>query len=701
MRLFRNRRKTTVIAVTVVTLTLVAAVPGLRWRAALVACKAAGQLSDLSWVDLIDVMRPTSGIRLSRLVYYRDPYRAISNPFDGPQDVSKGTTLFASNCARCHGDAAQGGVGPALVGRSLNHGDSDWAFYRTVIHGVSGTAMAPVPLDHADIWRILAYLRQADAHRSAILPGTERTPADAAAPLSATELRGAIPGGGGWLLPSGSYSAQRFVPGGQLDKASVGKLAVRWMHQFGLADSNTIEATPLVVGTRLYVSLPSGSVVALDSRTGHVIWHFDRPPPGDVHLCCIAANRGVAVVDRLLFVGTLDAHLLALDVDTGQVVWDQTVADYREGYSITSAPLPVDDLVVTGIAGSDFPTRGFLTAYDSKTGKQRWRLYTIPGHGEPGSDTWGGNAAETGGASTWGHGSYDPELGLLFWGTGNPAPDFNASSRPGDNLYSNCVLAVDVKTGRLVWHFQFSPGDDHDWDSTQTPILIEPLREPGARKLIAVANRNGFFYVLDRETGHFVRAAAYATQTWAKEIDPNGRPVPLPGAHPSAMGATIYPSVVGATTWWPAAYSPATQLYYVDVLERRGIFFSDEHAPSPSRGRRFTGSAGTLSPDDGHYSAIRAIDVATGKVRWEHRADTDSDLPRGGVLATGGGVVFASETSRLVALDADTGARLWQLETGAQISAPPIAYEIDGHAFVAVISGQTLVVLGLPDAASR
>src|SRR5262249_20564433 len=284
------------------------------------------------------------------------------------------------------------------------------------------------------------------------------------------------------------------------------------------------------------------------------------------------ANRGVALLGRRLYVGTLDAHLLALDAATGKLVWESTVANYRKGYSITGAPLALENLIVTGIAGGDFSTRGFISAYDPETGMLRWRFNTIPEPGEPGHDTWGGEAWRTGGVATWMTGSFDPDLGLIYWGTGNPAPDFNAAYRQGDNLYSNSVVALNATTGKLVWYFQFSPGDDHDWDSVQTPILIDANENGIKRKLLVVANRNGFFYVLDRQTGEFLRAEPFVQQTWASGMTPIGRPIKRPEARLSTRGTLIYPGMSGGTNAGKSAYSPLAGLYYVPAVERSGIF---------------------------------------------------------------------------------------------------------------------------------
>jgi alcohol dehydrogenase (cytochrome c) len=698
MRLSRGR---TVAGALLALFVLVAAIPMVRWRVAIVVLKVVGQLDGVDWQDIPFVLRRNSGIRLSRLVRYRNPYTVIANPLDTPADRNYGGELFARTCARCHGDVAQGGAGPALVGRSLTHGTSDWAMYRTIRGGVPGTAMQAWGLQSDNIWRVIAFLRQRSFEfNQRLAAGTDGGTAQVAPPTPATSamLLRAGEDTADWLLPDGSYSGQRFSRDTQLNSGNVAHLAVRWIHQFNTTDA-VIETTPIVVGRRLYVTLPNGSVLALDTATGQQVWEYARPVPGDIHLCCITTNRGVAVLGTRVYVGTLDAHLIALDAASGQMLWDQNVADYHQGYSITSAPLPIGDMIVTGIAGGDFPTRGFISAYDAATGALRWRTYTIPAAGEAGHDTWPGDSWRAGGATTWGIGVYDPALGLLYWGTGNPAPDYNAANRQGDNLYSNSLLALQVGSGALAWHFQYSPGDDHDWDSVQTPALIDAMEGGVAKKELSVANRNGFFYVLDRETGKFVRGAAYAKQTWAGGLTADGRPARLAGSRPTPGGTYLYPSTTGAANWWPQAYSPLTGLHYVDVLERGGIYFSSESPPGVEPGRLYVGSAGRYIDSDFQYAAVRAIDPATATVRWEYRNAASSDLPRGGLLATAGNLLFGSDTSKLIALDATSGAPLWSFDTGAQISAPPVSYRVGERQYITVAAGQLLISFALPERA--
>ncbi len=700
MRTVGPRRIT--LGVTLFILILIAAVPAIRWRVVLVALKAAGQLESVDWSDLAYVGRPNSGIRLSRLDYHRNAFTVINNPMDSPADRERGRTLFANNCARCHGGTADGGAGPALTGRAFTHGDSDWALFRTVSHGVPGTAMRPAPLSRDDVWRVIAFLRQLAFDRSAHAYGSAIGSTAQIPEIKVTTpemLQRAGDDLDDWLLPSATYSAQRFSGDAQINAANVSQLAVQWINQFGTSDAR-IESVPIVVGQWMYVTLPQGTVMAIDTRNGATIWKYERPPPPDVLLCCVTTNRGVAVLGTRVYVGTQDAHLLALDAKTGRLIWDQTVANYRDGYSITSAPLPVGDQIITGIAGGDFSTRGFITAYDAESGAMRWRTYTIPGPGETGHDTWRGNSWRTGGATTWGIGAYDPQLGLVYWGTGNAAPDFYTADRGGDNLYSNSLLALDAATGRIVWHFQFSPGDDHDWDSIQTPALIDVLEGGVQKRLLAVANRNGFYYVLDRVTGKFVRGEPFVKQTWASGLTIDGRPIRLAGTSPTPNGVLLYPSTNGGTNWWLSAFSPATHLSYVDIQERGGMYFSTETAPSPTKGKPFVGSFGRDVDGDFHYAAVRAIDPMTASVRWEYRNSGYSDWPRGGLLATTGGLVFGSDTSRVIALDASSGRLLWSFDTGGQICAAPVSFRVGDRQHIAIMAGQMLITFALPPSRS-
>jgi alcohol dehydrogenase (cytochrome c) len=371
-----------------------------------------------------------------------------------------------------------------------------------------------------------------------------------------------------WLTYSGSYQATRYSTLDQITGANVHRLKTAWIYQVRAHDK--FETSPLVFDGIMYISEPPSDVTALDVRTGRPIWSYRRSIPA-VPLCCGQVNRGVAVLDDQLFIGTLDAHLVALDLKTGRVRWDVEVADYTTAHSITAAPLALKDKVIVGIAGAEYGIRGFLDAYDAKTGKRVWRFWTVPGPGEPGNETWSGDSWKTGGAPTWVTGAYDPQENLLYWGTGNPGPDYAGDLRKGDNLYSDCLIALDADTGKLKWYFQFTPHDVNDIDANEIPVLVDATFGGQPRKLVLFGNRNGFYYILDRLTGEFLHAKQFATQTWAKGLDTRGRPIPNPGSAASPEGSKVYPDDDGAANWFSPSYSRQTGLFYQNVREKGAI----------------------------------------------------------------------------------------------------------------------------------
>jgi alcohol dehydrogenase (cytochrome c) len=402
-------------------------------------------------------------------------------------------------------------------------------------------------------------------------------------------------------------------------------------------------------------------------------------------------NRGVALLGGSVYVGTLDAHLVALDAKAGVVRWDTVVADNALGYAITSAPLALDGKVVIGVSGGEAGIRGFLDAYDARTGDRLWRFHTIPGPGEPGHESWGGDSWKTGGGPTWLTGSYDPALNTLYWGVGNPGPDWNGDVRPGDNLYTCALLALDPATGERRWHFQFTPHDVHDWDANQIPVLFDGTVQGRPRELVAVANRNAFYYLLDRETGEFLLGTPYAKQTWAKGLDARGRPVVLPGTEPSAGGTLVYPSLQGATNWFSPSYSPHTRLFYVAVREMGAYYFKGE--PEYVPGKPFMAGGEQALTGDQAYGAVRALEAETGKLRWEFRLHSP---PWAGVLSTAGGLVFGgTNEGQVFALAADTGEVRWRFQAGGAVRSNPIAFTVDGAERVAIAAGYAIFVFGL------
>jgi alcohol dehydrogenase (cytochrome c) len=495
-----------------------------------------------------------------------------------------------------------------------------------------------------------------------------------------------------WLTYSGNYAGWRYSPLSQINAGNVEHLAVQWVFQTGTAGS--FQATPLVVDGIMYLTGSRNVAWALDARTGRVLWRYQRPLPEKIPLCCGPQNRGFAVLGNKLFLATLDAHVVALDAKTGNLLWDVPAEDHRKGYSFTLAPLLVKNKIIVGVAGGEYGVRGFIDAYDTETGQRAWRFYTIPGPGEPGHESWQGDSWKRGGASAWVTGTYDPELNLVYWGIGNPGPDLYGGERKGDNLYSDSVVALDADTGKLKWHFQFTPHDLHDWDATQIPVLLDAEIEGRPRKLLVLANRNGFFYVLDRSNGTFLRAKAFAKVTWAKEIGRDGRPVVLPGTDPTPEGNYVCPSLGGAANWYSPSYHPGTGLLYVNTRERCENFFS---APQPYReGHVYFGSATHTKSDERGWGALRALDPRSGDMKWEFKYYS---VPASGTLATAGGLVFAADgDGNLVACDAKTGKLLWHLQTGSSVTAAPMAYAVDGKQYIAAPSGGVLFTFGLPAA---
>jgi alcohol dehydrogenase (cytochrome c) len=493
-----------------------------------------------------------------------------------------------------------------------------------------------------------------------------------------------------WLTYSGTYSSHRYSALDEIDAGNVGGLRPVWIYQ--MEGSGAHETSPLVVDGLMYVTEPPATVTALDVKTGRPVWTWSRPMPSDLRtLGFPRTNRGLAILGDSVYVGTLDNHVVALDAASGAVRWDVEIADNALGYCITAAPLAIDGKIVVGISGGEAGVRGFLDALDARTGERLWRFWTIPGPGEPGHDTWGGESWKTGGGATWLTGSYDPELDTLYWGVGNPAPDWNGDVRPGDNLYTCSLVALDASTGRLKWHFQFTPHDTHDWDANQIPVLLDAPIDGRMRKLVVMANRNAFYYVLDRETGKFLLATQYAKQTWAKEIDETGRPVVLPDTEPTPEGNLVWPSLQGATNWFSPSYNPKTGLLYVAVREMSSYYFKTDVEYEP--GQYYMGGGERALDGDDAWGAIRAIDVTTGKTAWDFR---QLSPPWAGVLSTGGGLVFAgSQEGNFFALDAATGEPRWQFQTGGAVRSNPISFAIEGRQHVAVTAGASVLVFGL------
>lgn len=495
-----------------------------------------------------------------------------------------------------------------------------------------------------------------------------------------------------WLMYSGTLDSQRFSDLDQINTDNVQDLELKWAYSIRQLDR--AETTPLVVDGVMFITESPSNVTAVDATTGRPYWRYEHPLPDDIRICCGRNNRGVSILDNTLYMSTLDAHLVAIDARSGNVVWDVEVADYRAGYSKTAAPLIVKDKVVTGIAGGEFGIRGFLDAYDAKSGDRAWRTYTIPGPDHPDNQTWAGDSWRTGGSPTWITGSYDPTLNLIYWGTGNPGPDWNGDVRLGDNLYSDSVIALNGDSGELEWYFQFTPHDVHDWDAIQIPVLADLEIDGESRTAMLWANRNAFYYTLDRETGEFIFGKPFALQTWADGLDTNGRPIRRPNTFPTPEGTIVAPTAGGATNWWSPSFSPRTELLYVNAFDGEGEFFiRDENY---EEGEIYTGG-GVRSPQpmENYQSAIRAIDPKTGDVKWDFPMKPRA---RAGVLSTAGNLVFsATVDGYFFALDAASGNEVWHIPLGAPVNASPMTFAVDGRQYVSMTIGNTVYAFGLKE----
>jgi len=489
-----------------------------------------------------------------------------------------------------------------------------------------------------------------------------------------------------WLTYYGAYDGQRFSPLDQINTENVGRLGTAWVFQFGSyglhagASTYAFEAAPIVVDGVMFLSGWDGWVWAIDAKTGQQLWQYKHAIPFDVSLCCGNVNRGVAVAKGKVFVATLNAHVVALDATTGEAVWDTVHGDVRAGESATVAPLIVKNQVIVGSSGGEFGVRGHLDAYDIDTGQRLWRCYTIPKPGEPGADTWPADspAWARGGGNTWVTGTFDPELNLLYWGTGNPAPDFDGEVREGDNLHSDSVIAVDADTGEIRWHYQFTPHDLWDYDSNMESILFE---EDG-RKLLAHFDKNGYFFVLDRTNGALVRVTPFSDRiTWG-EITADGGVKPQIFPDKEGEAVHFWPGPAGAKEWCHAAYSPRTNMFYVPV--------QDVGSTVTRRRREFKesipywGASVTVDTTD-MAGQVKAFDAATNEEVWRF----SWHLPiSSSVLATGGDLVFCGTPSgEFNAFDARTGDLLWQFQTGSGHHSSPTTYSVDGKQYIAVPVG--------------
>jgi PQQ-dependent dehydrogenase (methanol/ethanol family) len=567
--------------------------------------------------------------------------------------------VFTNRCSACHGEDARGTAkGPGLAMNPRVAAQSAEQLRAYLEGGNPGAGMPSFgDLPGEDLTALARYLRRINVE-TIVAPVTAES----------RRITWGAPQPGDWLTYNGNDSANRYSPLKQISTANVASLKLKWVFPisyFGL------ETTPLAADGVMYVTGPN-QVFALDALTGAVLWQYSRPPSvgmlGDARL---GTNRGVAILRDLVFFVTDNAHLLALDRGNGRLRWETSMAppDERQPYGGTVAPLIVNDLVIAGVAGADQGIRGFVAAYRADTGALAWRHWTVPRRGEAGIETWQGKEPIAGGGSTWLTGSYDASSDTLYWPTGNPWPDGDDRDRPGDNLYTNCVLALNAKTGDLKWHYQFTPHDVKDRDATEPNVLVDGVYQGKASKLLLHADRNGFFYVLDRTTGEVLLAKPFLRRVdWATRIGPDGRPVVSdPRGCPS-----------DAANWDSTAFSPDTGLYYFMALEE------------------CTGKP-TGYPDQTGQRFLRAVNIETGEIAWEvaqpgpARAKTWS-----GVLATAGSLIFYGQPNGgFTAADQRSGKTLWQFPTNVRMKGSPMTFSFGGNQYVAVAAGPNILCFGL------
>jgi alcohol dehydrogenase (cytochrome c) len=498
-----------------------------------------------------------------------------------------------------------------------------------------------------------------------------------------------------WPTYHGDPSGNRYSKLTQIDRNNPTRLTAKWV--FPLPNVSTVENTPVVVDGLMYIS-SANECWALDAGSGRVVWHYQRPrTKGLSGNAAGGFNRGVATAGDRLFMLTDNAHMLAMNRFNGELLWETEMADWHLNYNGTSAPLTAGGLVISGTAGGDEGVRGFVAAYDQTTGKEVWRFWTVPLPGEPGSDTWKGKDLEHRSGATWMTGTYDPQLDTLFWPVGNPGPDFDGGERQGDNLYTDSILALEAKTGKLKWYYQFTPHDVHDWDAQEPPVLVDTNWRGQPRKLLLQANRNGFFYVLDRTDGKVLLAKPFLKKlNWAEGIGADGRPI-LKTLPVQANGDTyVCPGFQGGTNWFSTSFNPTTGLYYFNALERCNVF-SSKHGEWEA-GKSYMGGAARPAPGETFEKFLRAIDIQTGEVKWEVPQVSGQTTASAGALSTASGVVFFGENSgSFMAVDASNGKQLWQFQTNSVWKASPMTYMFDNKQYVAIAAGQSIIAFSLPD----
>lgn len=638
------------------------------------------------------------------------------------QNPDAGRRAYETRCARCHGGNAAGGEsGPSIVAQLSARTDTELAAF--LRQGRPANGMPAFDLPTSEMTELVGFLRTLASPiprnaAPAIVRKTVQTTDGRTLTgqvlnegMSDLQLRTddkqihllrksgdryrSVTSQTDWPTYHGDPSGNRYSKLTQIDKSNVSRLAPKWI--FPISNVAMVENTPLVVNGLMYVS-SANECWALDAGTGRLVWHYRRErTKGVAGNAAIGFNRGVASAGDRIFMLTDNAHILGLNRFNGELLWETEMADWHVNYNGTSAPLVAGNLVITGHAGGDEGARGFVAAFDQSSGKEVWRFWTVPKPGEPGSETWKGKGIEHPSGATWMTGTYDPQLDTVYWPVGNPGDDFYGDDREGDNLYSDSIVALDAKTGKLKWYFQFTPHDIHDWDAQEPPVLVDTTWHGQPRKLLLQANRNGFFYVLDRVTGEFLLGKPFLKKlNWASGLDAKGRPILSQLPEQPGGGVYVCPGFQGGANWYSTSFNPETGLYYFQALERCNIF-NKRHAEWQA-GKGYMGGTARPAPGEGFVKSVRALNIQTGEIAW--------DLPQGpapatasaGLLSTATGLVFFGENAgSFMAADAMSGRPLWEFPTNQIFRASPMTYMFDNKQFVAIATGQGILAFALPN----
>lgn len=637
-----------------------------------------------------------------------------------PAQAPNGREQYETRCSRCHGGDATGGEsGPNIVSQIDARADAEIAaFLRT---GRPASGMPAFDLPASEMSALTAYLRTLVPLLRASAPAVVR---QTISTVDGQMIEGRVLNQGmtdlqmltddhrirllrstgigryrqvtsqtDWPTYHGDPSGNRFTKLTQIDKSNVARLAPHWT--FPIPNVTQVENTPLVVDGIMYVS-SANEVYALDAGNGRLVWHYQRArTKGLAGNAAIGFNRGVAISGDRLIMLTDNAHVISMNRFNGELLWETEMADWHQNYNGTSAPLVVGNLVITGTAGGDEGVRGFVAAYEAATGKEVWRFWTIPKPGEPGSETWKGKSAEHGAGATWMTGTYDPQLDLVYWPSGNPGPDFNGDNREGDNLYTDSILALEAKTGKLKWYYQFTPHDVHDWDAQEPPVLVDTNWQGQPRKLLLQANRNGFFYVFDRASGQLLLAKPFLKKlNWAKEIGKDGRPVMNQLPERPSGETYVCPGFQGGTNWFSTSFNPGTGLYYIQALERCNLFSKRDMEWQAGKG--FMGGVARPAPDESFTKSLRAINIQTGEIAWDLPQASGAVTASAGVISTASGLVFFGENSgSFMAADAASGKVLWEFPTNQVWRASPMTYVFDNRQYIAIAAGQSIMAFAL------